>query len=98
MSALRRVLEEITAARGGTSLDEIARRLEISRDEVDAMVSYWIRKGRLSADDIAAACPSGGCGGCALGDDGKPGCGTRRDGPVLLAITVRRPETPENGK
>ncbi|MGI5162462.1 FeoC-like transcriptional regulator [Microbispora sp. H10830] len=92
MSALRRVLEEITAARGGVSLDDIARRLGLGRDEVDAMVEYWVRKGRLSSDDIAAACPSGGCGTCALGDDGKPGCGTRRDGPVLLAITVRRRE------
>ncbi len=94
MSALRRVLAEITAARGGTSLDEIARRLDLGRDEVDAMVGYWIRKGRLSADDIAAACPGGGCGACVLGRDGGPGCGPGRDGPTLLAIIPRRPDAP----
>lgn len=92
MSTLRRVLAEITAARGGTSLDEIARRLGLGRDEVDAMVGYWIRKGRLAAEDIAAACPGGGCGGCAFTRDGGPGCATGR---TLLAITPRRPGGPE---
>lgn len=91
MSALRQILKEITASRGGVSLDEIARRVGVSREEAESMVDYWVRKGRLSAEDMAAACPSGGCGGCPAGDDGKPGCGTRRDGPVLLAISVRRP-------
>ncbi|MEV5409762.1 FeoC-like transcriptional regulator [Thermopolyspora sp. NPDC052614] len=94
MSALREVLAEITAARGVTSLDAIARRLNLGRDEVDAMVGYWIRKGRLSADDLAAACPTGGCGTCALGRDGAPGCGPVRGGPTLLAITPRRPNAP----
>lgn len=91
MSPLRQILKEITASRGGVSLDEIARRVGVSRGEAESMVGYWVRKGRLSAEDMAAACPSGGCGGCAHGDDGKPGCGSRRDGPVLLAISVRRP-------
>jgi hypothetical protein len=92
VSPLRRLLEEVTAARGGVTMDEIARRVGVGRDEADAMVAYWVRKGRLSVDDLGAACPSGGCGGCALGgDDGRPGCGTRRDGPVLLAITARPP-------
>jgi hypothetical protein len=88
VSALRQILKEITTSRGGVSLDEIARRVGVSREEAEAMVGYWVRKGRLSADDVASACPSGGCGGCARGDNGKPGCGSRRDGPVLLAITV----------
>lgn len=91
MSALRQILKEITASRGGVSLDEIARRVGVSRGEAESMVGYWVRRGRLSAEDMAAACPSGGCGTCAHGDDGKPGCGSRRDGPVLLAISVRRP-------
>lgn len=92
MSALRQILKEITASRGGVSLDEIARRVGVSREEAEAMVGYWTRKGRLTTDDVAAACPSGGCGSCAQGNDGKPGCGSRADGPVLLAISVRRRE------
>lgn len=90
-SPLRRILEEINGAHEAVSLDEIARRIGITRDEADAMVAYWVRKGRLSSDDLTAACPSGGCGTCPSGDNGTPGCGTRRDGPVLLAIT-RRPQ------
>ena len=35
--------------------------------------------------------PFDGDDGTVDGDDGKPGCGSRRDGPVLLAISVRRP-------
>lgn len=90
-SPLRRILEEINGAHEAVSLDEIARRIGITRDEADAMVAYWVRKGRLSSDDLSAACPSGGCGTCPSGDNGTPGCGTRRDGPVLLAITRRPP-------
>lgn len=93
MSPLRRVLAEITAARGGgVSLDDVARRVGVTRDEVDAMVDYWVRRGRLSVEEIGRACPSGGCGGCAMGRNGAPGCGAaaRGSGPVLLGITVRR--------
>ncbi|MCW2901407.1 MAG: hypothetical protein JWO67_3672 [Streptosporangiaceae bacterium] len=93
MSALRQLLKEISEARGGVSIDDIARKVGVSRDEADAMVDYWVRKGRLSVDDLAAGCPSGGCGGCAQGVKGKPGCGSSPgNGPVLLAITIpRRP-------
>lgn len=87
MSPLRRLLEEITAAHEPVSLDEIARRVGVTRDEAGSMVAYWTRKGRLTADDLTAACPATGCGGCALGRNGKPGCGPRGSGPALLAIT-----------
>lgn len=66
MSALRRLLREISAADRAVSLDEIARRVGVSRDEADAMVGYWVRKGRLAVTDLATACPTGGCAGCAF--------------------------------
>ncbi|WP_067541797.1 FeoC-like transcriptional regulator [Nocardia crassostreae] len=88
MSALREVLAQITAARGGVSLDEVARRIGVSRTEVDAMVDYWVRKGRLSAEPVTSGCPSDGCGGCP--SDGA--CATpAKPGPVLVAITSRPP-------
>ncbi|MFE3192405.1 FeoC-like transcriptional regulator [Nocardia sp. NPDC059240] len=81
-SPLRRVLAEITESRGEFSLDQVARRVGVSRDEAQAMVDYWVRKGRLSVEQIGSGCPSTGCGGCA-----QTGCSTGVKGPVLLAIT-----------
>ncbi|MFC9994857.1 FeoC-like transcriptional regulator [Nocardia sp. NPDC127526] len=89
MSALREVLAEITAARGGVGLDDVARRIGVSRNEVDAMVDYWVRKGRLSAEPVTSGCPADGCGGCP--SDGA--CSTTvQPGPVLVAITSRPPQ------
>lgn len=86
MSPLRQVLTEIAGARGGVSLDDVARRVGVSRGEVESMVDYWVRKGRLSAEVVGSGCPTDGCGGCASTDS----CGTGpRQGPVLLAITTR---------
>lgn len=84
-SPLRRILAEITAAQGDLNLDEIARRIGISRDEADAMIDYWVRKGRLSIERITSGCPGGGCGSCA-----DSTCGTRATGPVLLAIGLTK--------
>ncbi|GAB0102082.1 hypothetical protein JMUB6875_10490 [Nocardia sp. JMUB6875] len=83
-SPLRRVLAEITESRGDFSLDQIARRVGVSLDEAKAMVDYWVRKGRLSVEQIGSSCPSTGCGGCA-----QSSCPTGDKGPVLLAITPR---------
>ena len=90
--ALRAVLAEIRAARGGgVSLAEVARRVGVSREEAEAMVDYWVRRGALGTTDLGRGCASGGCGGCpSAARDGGPGCGTDGpSGPVLVAITVR---------
>jgi hypothetical protein len=91
-SPLRAVLAEVSGGRAA-SLAEVARRVGVSRDEAAAMVEYWVRKGRLTADDLGAACPSGGCGSCSSGHGDRPGCGASSpaDRPVLLAIGVRPP-------
>ena len=90
--ALRAVLAEIRAARGGgVSLAEVAGRVGVSREEAEAMVEYWVRRGALDTTDIGRGCSSGGCGGCpSAARDGGPGCGTDGpSGPVLVAITTR---------
>jgi hypothetical protein len=88
LSPLRQVLREIRSA-GSASLDDVARAVGVSRDEVHAMVDYWVRRGQLSVEEIGRGCASGGCGSCPSGDDGAPGCGSpTTGGPVLLAITI----------
>ncbi|QLY31329.1 FeoC-like transcriptional regulator [Nocardia huaxiensis] len=85
MSPLRQVLAEITTARGGVRLDDVARRVGVSRAEVDSMIEYWVRRGKLSTEAITSGCPTGGCGTC----PSTSSCGTRPAGPVLIAITPR---------
>ena len=95
MSALRQVLTEVST--GGGTLAQVAARVGVSSDEASAMVDYWVRKGRLTVDDLGNACPSGGCGSCGSGTpDGDAGCGSAgpSDRPVLLAISVRPPDRP----
>lgn len=88
----------LTALEGGaSSLDEVARLTALPRSSVDAAVDHLVRMGRLSASELAAGCPEGGCGSCASGTvDGSAGCGSdgpsrRRSGPVLVQLSVRRP-------
>lgn len=95
VAPLRQVLAEVkSSAGGGISLSEIARKVGVSNDEASSMIDYWVRRGKLSVDDLGNACASGGCGSCAHGKDGEPGCGASApgQGPVLLAISVRRPD------
>ena len=81
---------------GAHSLDEVARRCALPLDTVRACVDHLVRMGRLEAKELAVGCPSSGCGSCASGaDDGTAGCGSsapssRRSGPVLVAISMRR--------
>ena len=49
---------------GATTLDDVARRVGLSRDVVDAVVEYLLRTGRLAAERLTAGCPDGGCGAC----------------------------------
>ncbi|MEC3952462.1 FeoC-like transcriptional regulator [Nocardia sp. CDC153] len=83
-SPLRRVLAEITESRGDFNLDQVARTVGVSADEARAMVDYWVRKGRLSVEQIGSGCPTTGCGGCV-----RSACPSGTKGPVLLAITPR---------
>lgn len=94
-----RPLHAVMAAfeEGATSLHDIALRTSLSPDVVNASVEHLVRIGRLDAKELSMGCPSGGCGSCASGlPDGHAGCGsagpsTARTGPVLVALSVRRP-------
>lgn len=80
--ALRRVLAELRAVGGGElSMDELARRVGVSRTEAAAMVDYWVDRAAVSLDLVgrpATSCAGctlrlrRGCGGCATGRGAGP--------------------------
>ena len=79
---------------GAASLTEVSRRTGLERDVVVAAVDHLVRIGRLSAERMSSGCPGGGCGSCASGTGDAPGCGSPspsagRQGPVLVALSVR---------
>ncbi len=67
---------------------EVGRMTGLRADVVDAAVEHLRRMGRLRADPVTTGCPDGGCGTCASGSGGAPGCGTGRSGPVLVALSL----------
>lgn len=84
---------------GATSLAAVAERTGLSPEVVGASVDHLVRLGRLESRELTSGCPSGGCGSCAsAAGDGLPGCGAPgpgvdRRGPVLVALSVRRPQS-----
>lgn len=89
---LRTVLEAIE--HGAASVSDVAVRTELSPDVVSAAIDHLVRIDRLSVETMAFGCPGGGCGTCASGSGGAPGCGAAapsdgRRGPVLVTIGVR---------
>jgi len=92
-SPLRAVLAAFEDGAGSKA--DIARATGLRADVVDAAVEHLVRLGRLRAEHLGSGCPSGGCGSCASGHDGAPGCGAsapspRRAGPVLVQLSLRR--------
>ena len=90
---LRSVLTAFTD--GARSRADVSRLTGLRPDVVDAAVDHLVRLGRLEATELSTGCPGGGCGGCASGVDGAPGCGAsapspRRTGPVLVQLSLRR--------
>ena len=81
---------------GAATLAEVGERTGLPRDVVAGTVDHLVRLGRLDARNLAIGCPGGGCGSCASGTpEGAPGCGASgpsasRNGPVLVALSVRR--------
>lgn len=88
MSALRAVLAEVRGASDPTTLDAIARRLQLGRDEVEAMVDYWVGRGQLAVVELATHCPANSCGGCLLRAPGRCGGNRPGSGSTLRAITA----------
>lgn len=79
---------------GAGSVGDVAARTGLSPDVVSAAIDHLVRLGRLSVETLSFGCPGGGCGTCASGSSGAPGCGAagpsdRRRGPVLVTIRTR---------
>lgn len=90
ISILRAVLTAVRTAAPGTDLDDIARDLGLHRDELAAMIDYWVHRGELTLDTLGG-CPPAGCTGCPAGR-GRTGCPqpSTPGGAHLIAIRPRR--------
>jgi hypothetical protein len=62
--------------RHGSTAAEIAIKLQMPRDVVDAMVDHWTRLGVVVLTELRSGCAPGGCGGCAAAtsDPGQGHC------------------------
>jgi hypothetical protein len=62
---LRQLLDHVEDNPGISSLGSIARELDLSRSQVEQMLEFWVRKGRLQrrapAPDCASCDSSGSC-------------------------------------
>jgi hypothetical protein len=65
MNELDRVLAAIRAAPAATTMEALARHLGVARDDLDAMVGYWVHRGAVVIEEVPW-CASAGCSGCAL--------------------------------
>jgi hypothetical protein len=79
---------------GARSRTALCQATGLSSDVVDAAIEHLVRMGRLEARQLSTGCPGGGCGTCASGVDGAPGCGAsgpsaQWSGPVLVQLTLR---------
>jgi hypothetical protein len=94
LSVLDRVLAEFRNGTAAMSLDELARRMRLPRDQVDAAVGYWVHSGELVAEQVAG-CAAGSCTACPVARAGRSGTGcggnAQRRGPLLHTIRPARP-------
>ncbi len=94
MSELGAVLDAVRTAPAAISLDLLARRLGMRRDDLDAALGYWVHLGELVVEELPN-CASTGCGGCPLSTGN--GCGQSTgdtvDGPLrrVEPLVIVRP-------
>jgi hypothetical protein len=69
LTKLREVLCAFEQAQGPMSLDDLSRRLGVDRGTLDAMLDFWVRKGRLR--EVNPSQLPEGCAACS-GADGCP--------------------------
>lgn len=91
---LQQVLHEVKAAKGAINLNELARQLGIDRSALDGMIEFWVRKGRLKADDLAPAEPHAACSSCAGSCPGPQGCPFVLTMPRTYSLNVQ-PKPPQ---
>ncbi|MBI9043206.1 MAG: hypothetical protein JEZ06_01900 [Anaerolineaceae bacterium] len=65
---LHKILEEFEKSNSTISLNGLAKKLDIERGALEGMLEYWVRKGRIRADDQDSSCVSchstSACGSC----------------------------------
>ena len=68
MTKLREVLRAFEQAQGPMSLDDLSRQLGVERGTLEAMLDFWVRKGRLRGvnpsqllDGCTACSAASGC-------------------------------------
>jgi hypothetical protein len=62
---LHAVLREIQSAPGMVNLDDLSRKLGVERSALEAMIAFWVRKGRvrtIGAAEMIGICANGDCG------------------------------------
>lgn len=85
---LTRILEEVEAAQGVVSLDEISSRLNVDRSALEGMILFLVRKGRIKDDDLELAAAMGTC------DSMNSSCSAGNcPGPDKCAFVVDLPRT-----
>lgn len=60
ISKLRRLLDLFEGSSGALSMRDMARELDISREQVQSMMEYWIQKGKIRVSAALTDC--GSCG------------------------------------
>ncbi len=73
MGLLHQVLDEIEAADGPLTVNELGHRLDVDASALLPMIEFWVRKGRLRDEDTAVtgetSCTTGNCGTSCAGAD-----------------------------
>ncbi|WP_405495850.1 hypothetical protein [Streptomyces sp. NBC_00096] len=89
---LRRLLHAFEEAAPGEGLAQIADRLGIGRAEAADLAAYWVRKGRLTREEIGAP----DCSGCFFASRSCTTCpaGYASARPVLVGLSPVRPADP----
>lgn len=87
---LRAVLAACTAGAG--TVQEVADRVGLSRDVVEAAADYLVQTGRLASAPFAGGCPSGGCGACPVANSATGSeCATSGSShPSVRLLTLSR--------
>jgi hypothetical protein len=71
---LTQVLQELESAQGPASLDDLSRKLGVERTALEGMIAFWVRKGRLKQDYVAALAGPCAADGCDSTCPQAPGC------------------------
>jgi hypothetical protein len=86
---LKKVLDEVKNASGAVDLNGLAKKLGIERSALDGMVQFWVRKGRLTDDDLAEDNqPFDACGSCAGSCPGPKSCPFVFTAPRTYSLTL----------